>query len=169
MSYEQGGKIQCHMSNSTLRPHRSTVRCPSFSFCIKSLTMQSYKPCSNFLVYALGGYAGVWASWNWQVHTKKKRKERNRYNCPCKKTIHRCSFYLRLYLPLYLGNTNAQQVPNPLRKIGKLNQLVSEYKDSFNALTVSQGYPMTISSWIHWKHFLGLIQSTFRSVEIHSK
>ena len=54
---------------------------------------------------------------------------------------------LRLYLPLYLGNkNNAQQVPNPLRKIGKLNQLVSEYKDSFNALTVSQGYPMTISS-----------------------
>ena len=75
MSYEQGGKIQCHMSNSTLRPHRSTVRCPSFSFCIKSLTMQSYKPCSNFLVYALGGYAGVWASWNWQVHTKKKGKK----------------------------------------------------------------------------------------------
>lgn len=52
-----------------------------------------------------------------------------------------------LLFALYLGNkNNAQQVPNPLRKIGKLNQLVSEYKDSFNALTVSQGYPMTISS-----------------------
>ena len=63
------------------------------------------------------------------------------------KSIYKCIFYLHLYLPLYLGNkNNAQQVPNRLRKIGKLNQLVSEYKDSFNALTVSQGYPMTISS-----------------------
>lgn len=63
------------------------------------------------------------------------------------KSIYKCFFYLCLYLPLYLGNkNNAQQVPNQLLKIGKLNQLVSEYEDSFNALTVSQGYPTTISS-----------------------
>ena len=51
--YNVTGAIYC-----TLTPYRSTVRYPSFSFCIKSLTVPSYKPCRKFLVYAPEGYAG---------------------------------------------------------------------------------------------------------------